>query len=240
LENETMEDYTNLFDAEAVEAAATWNKQIASGRYLRGNMFLNAAVSSVPSNGYILDYGCGPGRISAMLARRGFRVLGLDPSPGMIAMARQQPLDALQVEFQLSSTCPVEAQQEAYDGVVCSSVIEYAPDPEEFLRRFFTALRPNGVLIISFANSPSFSRAWYKFRYSDHYRAARKHTWSWRQFSRLLKRSGFRPIQDPVFFRSIFDGLAPLRFLPTSRFDGALGLVVAVKDELGPEAHSRF
>jgi SAM-dependent methyltransferase len=72
-----MEDYTNLFDGEAAAAASTWDKQIASGRYIRGEVFLSAALKSVPRGGYILDYGCGPGRISALLARTGFRVSGV-------------------------------------------------------------------------------------------------------------------------------------------------------------------
>jgi len=84
-----MEDLTGLFDRVSSEAAETWDKQIEAGRYVRGEMFLNAAKSSVSPGGYILDYGCGPGRISALLARNGFRVLGRDPSPGMLAMAKR-------------------------------------------------------------------------------------------------------------------------------------------------------
>src|SRR5271165_2264405 len=109
-----MGENTSLFNETAAEFAYRADRQIDSGRYWRGDLFLAAALSSIRSKGYILDYGCGPGRISALLARRGFRVLGLDPSPAMIAIARQQPLDALQVEFQLCTTFPVDAQQVAY------------------------------------------------------------------------------------------------------------------------------
>jgi len=49
-------------------------------------------------------------------AVRGFRVLGLDPSPAMILSARQQRLDALEVEFQLCEARPLEAQSEVFDG----------------------------------------------------------------------------------------------------------------------------
>jgi hypothetical protein len=40
---------------------------------------------------------------------------------------------------------------------------------------------------------------------------------------------GFTPIRDAVFFESIFDRLAPLRFISASQFAGALGFVVAAK-----------
>jgi SAM-dependent methyltransferase len=38
----------------------------------------------------VLDVGCGTGRVSAELARRGAKVWGVDPSPEMLAQARQR------------------------------------------------------------------------------------------------------------------------------------------------------
>jgi 2-polyprenyl-3-methyl-5-hydroxy-6-metoxy-1,4-benzoquinol methylase len=228
--DEKMEEYANFFDQLAVDAAMTWDKQIAAGRFVRGEMFLNAAKSSVHPGGYILDYGCGPGRMSALLARNGFRVLGRDPSPGMIAMAKQQSLEGLAVEFQPCSFTPTELPSGTYDGIVCSSVIEYAPDPAEFLRMLHPALRPNGVLIISFANRLSLFRAWHRLLSSkDHYLAAHKHTWSWRQFRDLLDRNGFAS-DAPQYFFSFFDEAGPLRVFSSSRFWGGLGLVIATKE----------
>jgi 2-polyprenyl-3-methyl-5-hydroxy-6-metoxy-1,4-benzoquinol methylase len=224
-----VEDYTNLFDGEAAAAASTWDKQIASGRYIRGQVFLSAALKSVPRGGYILDYGCGPGRISALLARNGFCVLGLDPSPGMLAAARQQNLDGLNVEFQGCSFAPEELPPGAFDGVVCSSVIEYAPDPGLFLRSLSAALRPSGVLLISFANSLSVPRVWDPLRVRDSYQAARKHTWSWPRFRELLEANGFTATRPPRYFRTVTDRIALLRLLAGSRFWGGLGLVIATK-----------
>jgi 2-polyprenyl-6-hydroxyphenyl methylase/3-demethylubiquinone-9 3-methyltransferase len=228
--DEKVEDYTSLFDGEAVDAAKMWDKQIAAGCFVRGEMFLNAVKSSVRPGGYVLDYGCGPGRISTLLARNGFRVLGRDPSPGMIAMAEQQSLEGLAVEFQPCSFIPTELPPETYDGIVCSSVIEYAPDPAEFLRTLHPAIRPNGVLIISFANRLSLFRAWHRLvsRNKDHYLTARKHTWSWWQFRDLLDRNGFAS-DAPQYFFSFFDEAGPLRSLSASRIWGGLGLAIARK-----------
>jgi 2-polyprenyl-3-methyl-5-hydroxy-6-metoxy-1,4-benzoquinol methylase len=39
----------------------------------------------------IVDIGCGTGRLSAELARRGHRVTGVDPSAAMLEIARQRP-----------------------------------------------------------------------------------------------------------------------------------------------------
>lgn len=222
-----MRGNPGLFDQTAADFTAKVDKQIDSGRYRRGELFLAAATSCVPDHGYILDYGCGPGRISALLAGRGFRVLGLDPSPAMISSASQQRLEALKVEFQLCETRPLEAQREVFDAVVCSSVIEYEHQPVELLRRFSAALRPSGVLIISFANSRSLSRTLFQRR--NLHLGAQVHTWSWQEFSQLLEQGGFKSARNPVYFDSFLDRIAPLRYLSASQFIGALGLIVAVK-----------
>lgn len=227
LEQDSMITNPTLFDRTAADFAAKVDKYIDAGRYRRGNLFLAAAESFVPSHGMILDYGCGPGRISALLARRGFHVLGVDPSPAMIATARRQRLEGLQVEFQHCEAHSIDAPEEAFDAIVCSSVIEYEPHPVELLRRFFAALRPSGALIISFANSRSLSRA--LFRRRNLHLGAQVHTWSRCQFGELLEQGGFRPIRDAVYFESFFDRIAPLHFLSAWQFTGALGLIVAAK-----------
>jgi SAM-dependent methyltransferase len=44
----------------------------------------------VPSNGTVLDIGCGTGVLTERFARSGVSVIGLDISPGMLAKARQR------------------------------------------------------------------------------------------------------------------------------------------------------
>ena len=39
---------------------------------------------------HIVDLGCGTGLITCDLARRGYRMIGVDPSAGMVALARQR------------------------------------------------------------------------------------------------------------------------------------------------------
>ncbi|HEV7227626.1 class I SAM-dependent methyltransferase [Brevundimonas sp.] len=50
---------------------------------------LNRFMSSLPVGGEVLDLGCGSGRpIAATLIGRGFRVTGVDASPGLIDLCR--------------------------------------------------------------------------------------------------------------------------------------------------------
>ena len=162
-----------------------------------------------------------------MFARKGFRVLGLDPSPVMIATANQQPIDALDVEFRICPACPGDPPTVPYAAIVCSSVIEYVPEPEQLLRWFSTVLRPSGLLIISFANSRSIWGAWYRLRHTSAFRTEQRNTWSWPQFRRLLESSGFTPEGRPVYFESPFDRTVHFRAVLDSPLGGTLGLIVA-------------
>ncbi len=226
-----MQEHAIVFDDTAVGFASVADAQIHSGSYIRGDVFVGAASSAVPPNGLVLDYGCGPGRISVLLARRGFSVLGVDPSQPMIATAKQQPLDELDVKFQLCPNCPDDVPRGPYDAIVCSSVIEYVPDADRLLDWFHAALRPSGLLIISFANNRSLWRAWVDLRHSTTYLGAQRHTWSWRQFRGLLGRGGFTPVRRPTYFESPHGGSRHLRALCSSSLVGILGLVVVRKCE---------
>ena len=95
--------------------------------------------------------------------------------------------------------------------------------------RFSAALRPSGVLIISFSNRYCLSRALIKMRLRNPHLSAQKHMWSAQQFSELMERFGFRTIRNVVYFDSIFDRFDLLQFVSGSRPVGTLGLAIAVR-----------
>lgn len=117
----------------------------------RLQIFEEGLRRTVPPPARVLDFGCGPGIISLALASRGYDVLGVDGSIGMVerakveagrlgSKARFEAMDALS-----SSALPAEH----FDAVVCSSVIEYVEDDEGLLRQLIRALRPGGLLLVS-------------------------------------------------------------------------------------------
>src|SRR5436190_24170181 len=55
---------------------------------------IERAIAFVKHKGLALDVGCGAGRCLGVLARNGFRTDGLDPSPAMLALARDRHPEA--------------------------------------------------------------------------------------------------------------------------------------------------
>jgi 2-polyprenyl-6-hydroxyphenyl methylase/3-demethylubiquinone-9 3-methyltransferase len=108
-----------------------------------------------------LDAGCGSGTMARYLAGAGARVLAVDAAEEMITMARrlaEQEL-ATQLRFEhITTIADLPLADQSFDGILCSSVLEYVSDPAACLAEFARVLRPRGRLVISVANRNSLVR----------------------------------------------------------------------------------
>jgi len=97
----------------------------------------------------IADIGCGYGRIAIPLARRGYRVTGLDLSPVMLSAARKSARDvAADVAWREGSMCRMPLATDSFDAVVClwSGFYELLNPDEQLdaLCEMYRILRPGG------------------------------------------------------------------------------------------------
>ncbi len=110
----------------------------------------------VPPSCEVLDLGCGDGRHSLELARRGFRVTGLDLSEELLERARRRTADeGLDITFiQGDMRDPPEVR--AYDLVVnfFTSFGYFREDSENtrVLEAISRALRPGGRFLMDYLN----------------------------------------------------------------------------------------
>jgi SAM-dependent methyltransferase len=101
----------------------------------------------------VLDVGCGPGRHSLALARRGLVVVGVDLSPDFIALAREAAtVEGLSARFEEQDVRALAYDGE-FDAVICLCQGGFGllggHDEADVFARIVAAVRPGGGLALS-------------------------------------------------------------------------------------------
>lgn len=104
----------------------------------------------------VLDLGCGSGRRTLELARRGHRVLGIDPSERVLAVARQSArAERLNVHFLKADPRQISYKND-FDAVLAlSSSFGRLPqerDDERALASILRSLKPGAKLLLDLIN----------------------------------------------------------------------------------------
>lgn len=111
---------------------------------------VRAALTTSPGE-RILDVGCGPGFYCAELAQdvgpEG-KVVGLDSSPQMLALAARRCERHANVELRQAHASSLTVPDESFDGVVCVQVLEYVADLSAALAELYRVVRPGGRVVV--------------------------------------------------------------------------------------------
>lgn len=97
----------------------------------------------------VADVGCGPGRVAALLARRGLDVIGVDVSEALLGIARNAHPS---IDFRLGQLDALPIESGALAGVVCWYSIIFTP-LERLSASFVELARvliPGGCLLLAF------------------------------------------------------------------------------------------
>lgn len=99
----------------------------------------------------ILDIGSGPGLLAQDIAKAvgpDGRVVGIDPSEAMLAMARKRCAEQPWAAFEDGEATDLPVDDGAFDAAVSTQVYEYVADIPKALAALRHALRPGGRAVI--------------------------------------------------------------------------------------------
>ena len=152
-------------------------------------------------SGRLLDVGSGRGDLGLVLAERGWRVAGLEPSADACDEARSRGVETLCGTLERSA----DTLERDYDAVVFQHSLEHVAEPAQDLATALELVRPGGLLIVSIPNFGSsqalrFTTDWFHLdlpRHRTHFTA--------RGLEILLRRSGFE--STTISTSSSADGL---------------------------------
>jgi ubiquinone/menaquinone biosynthesis C-methylase UbiE len=97
-----------------------------------------------------IDVGCGPGFLCESMADlvgpRG-RVLGVDISPDLVALARSRNHRSW-LTYEVGDALALVVPDQSFDVAVCTQVLEYVADADRAIRELHRLLRPGGRALI--------------------------------------------------------------------------------------------
>ena len=112
---------------------------------------------------WLLDVGCGPGTITADLARRipAGAVVGIDRAPAVVADARAAFATSTHptLHFEVGDVYALPFADATFDVVFAHQVLQHLADPVRALREMRRVLRPEGWLAVRDADYGAF--VWY-------------------------------------------------------------------------------
>lgn len=197
---------------------------------------LNFIEKHVPSGAFIVDLGCGAGILALALARKGYRVYGIDISRKMIKrcnkLFEEHQIDRGLYAFRVGECTELDIDDDSVDGIVAAGFMEYQPDELLSLQSMFRILKPGGVLVITAPMDIKISGLWglaklygvfrrlfSKLRYGS---INRRHAaaglvinrYSTRKFLKILRAANFSIVE---FKRHGFANFWPLQNLSRER-----------------------
>jgi SAM-dependent methyltransferase len=117
-------------------------------RYVLDPIMLARAVKS--SAKQALDVGCGEGRFCRMLRPHGIQTTGIEPTPALLAAARDREPEGVYLEGQAEQLPVGDA---TFDLVISYLSLIDIPDFRAAIREMARVLKPGGTLLIANLNS---------------------------------------------------------------------------------------
>ncbi|WP_245668562.1 class I SAM-dependent DNA methyltransferase [Nocardia xishanensis] len=186
---------------------------LATATFDRAVLGAFAELLRANESGPVADIGCGPGRIAAHLVSLGVPAFGMDLSPRMIELAREEYPG---LRFEVGSMEELAIEDGALAGLVAwYSIIHLPPERvPHVLREFHRVLRPGGHALLAFQAAEAADEV-----IAFDHKVTRAYRWSPDRLAELSREAGFTVITRMV--------CAPQ---PDERFDQGYLMVAKVAE----------
>ena len=150
----TLNSYRNIRWHTSLAPSNGWGRYVVPW-FSPARAFVEQQMRHMPPHpagrqGRLLDVGCGNGAFLKLAQKAGWSVHGIDFDPIAVAEARNGGLD-----IYLGSTDQLTGQEQTYDWITCSHVLEHVHDPLKLLQSMQRLLRPGGILWLQTPNIDS-------------------------------------------------------------------------------------
>lgn len=125
--------------------AADYDEQITDGGWEAPGLLVAAAGPYLEKDAPILDAGAGSGLLGMALRSAGFTTIdALDPSPGMLEVARRKAIYRNHIEAFLGE--PLDLADDSYQAVLASGVFTPGHAPPSSFDELIGLVRPGGII----------------------------------------------------------------------------------------------
>ena len=121
-------------------------------------------LREAPRGSRVLDVGCGPCDLTAILARLGYQMVGVDDLKDpwhLVGDNRKRIMDFAQRSGITLMVEPIEKaslKQNSFDAALLIDILEHYPNPRFLLNRVISALKPSGLLLIGTPNAVALAK----------------------------------------------------------------------------------
>jgi ubiquinone/menaquinone biosynthesis C-methylase UbiE len=133
----------------------------------QGRKLIARFEAKLGRKGHLLDVGCGRGEIIWAAKEAGWKYRGIDPSDDFVEFGRKH----LGVEAEVGTLVEMNFEDESFDAIVMSGIIEHLYEPAEVLAEIHRILRPDGWLFFDAPNEDglymTIGNAYMKMRRKD-------------------------------------------------------------------------
>ena len=174
----------------------------------RLHVFFNELLTEDIMHKKLLDAGCGTGWFSKWACDRGADVTSMDLGEGLLTQVAAKCASKRVV----GSILDIPFNDESFDIIVSSEVIEHTPNPDKAIAELYRVLKSGGIMLLSVPNKIWYFSLWIaqklKLRRYDSYE-----NWQdWSSLKNKLRSTGFEidVMQGIHMFPFVFRFLNPV------------------------------